>query len=773
MIIEKVVIKSFGLIRDMTLEFSKTVNVIEGHNEAGKSTIAAFIKYMLYGFGQNEGEGVSERKLRLNWDTGVAEGSMYVNVKGKRYLITRMTTLADNSERPMYKEESTIIDLATGAPAFGKVPAGEVFFGVDAELFENTAFVGQIGDSRINEGSVKESIENILFSGAETVNNRRAAFKISDKMKLLLHESGHGGTIVDLMKKSEELEEKLRFSDEENKLILVKEAELHDIRVKKAEYEDRLVKLHTLNNDYQNAMLIHTFDRLHELEEESDKKNADYNTFIEENTHFGFVPGREYITDIAVARQAVNDTYRTLSSAEEAYEREKSAVGITKEIESAIQICDECGGEEDIKISAGGLYHSQIRNIALMISGGLSAVAAAVMFILAKGAVGVIIGGAVAAAAALAGIGFGVYSYLGTGKKLSEIESKFATVSYRDLIGKIAHIAEQRNKRDGMLRSTETARAAKETAMLAYESAKLELAGVIIKWGGEPPASDLNGYLDSLEERVREFLDKKEALFAEKTESEQTVREIRKTLSDKSEIDIRAQVSPLRRKALVGVNYTDIINDISKQKELIKEQEERAREVDRTLFTLKSRAGDPGELYSKIQALDSRIEELRRKHKAYYIALKAIDGASENLRAEISPRLGEYATEMMSVMTDKKYTDFDVSDGLKVTFTAADGEKKSVDFLSGGTRDLAYIAVRLALVDMLYTERPPLCFDESFAHQDNVRARAMMKAIASLSKEGSQSFIFTCRNRESTLATELAKKAGVFRISHDDDSSLG
>ena len=341
MIIEKIVIKSFGLIRDMTLEFSKTINVIEGHNEAGKSTVAAFIKYMLYGFGPSEGEGIGERKLRLNWTTGTAEGSMYVSVKGKRYLITRMTSLTDNSARPTYKEEATIIDLSTGAPAFGKVPAGEVFFGVGAELFENTAFVGQIGDSRINEGSVKESIENILFSGAETVNNRRAAAKISDKMQLLLHEGGHGGTIVDLMRKAEELEEKLKKSDEENQLILVKEAELHDIRTKKADYEDRLVKLHSLNADYQNAMLVNAFDKLHELEEECEKKNAVYNSFIEENTHGGFVPGRDYLTDIAVARQTVNDTYRALTDAEAAYDKERCAVGITREIEGAIQICDE------------------------------------------------------------------------------------------------------------------------------------------------------------------------------------------------------------------------------------------------------------------------------------------------------------------------------------------------------------------------------------------------------------------------------------------------
>ena len=184
---------------------------------------------------------------------------------------------------------------------------------------------------------------------------------------------------------------------------------------------------------------------------------------------------------------------------------------------------------------------------------------------------------------------------------------------------------------------------------------------------------------------------------------------------------------------------------------------------------MKSRAGDPGELYSKIQAIETRIDVLSARHKACYIALKAIENASDNLRLEISPRLGSYATKMMGVMTDKKYNDFEVNDALGVSFSVGNGEQRSVDFLSGGTRDLAYIAVRMALVDMLYTERPPLLFDESFAHQDNARARAMMKAISSLTKEGSQSFIFTCRNRESQLAKEFSKKAGVFVISQSPD----
>ena len=120
-------------------------------------------------------------------------------------------------------------------------------------------------------------------------------------------------------------------------------------------------------------------------------------------------------------------------------------------------------------------------------------------------------------------------------------------------------------------------------------------------------------------------------------------------------------------------------------------------------------------------------------------------------------------------MTDKKYTSFDVSDGLKVSFKTQGGDDKSVDFLSGGTRDLTYIAVRMALIDMLYDEKPPVLFDESFAHQDNVRARSMMAGLKKLAAEGQQSFIFTCRAREAAIAKDLMKDSGVYKLSVVDE----
>ncbi len=774
MIIEKINIKSFGMLRDISMEFSDSVNVIEGRNEAGKSTLAAFIKYMLYGFeGVDGDEGISERRKRINWDTGRAEGSMTVRVRGRRYLINRSTVLVDPAaQRGTYREESAIVDLETGTPAFGKSPAGEVFFGVKRELFENTAFVGALGEARIAEGAVKESIENILFSGSERLNTEKAAARISDKMEALLHKTGSGGAIYELEQKLAVLEEDLARTNEANHMILAKEAELHEIREKRGAAEKKKESLHELDACYKNVMLIKSFDKLHDTEKEFEQRSEALADFIDANTHNHFVPTPAYLTDLAVARRGVNDTYRQMIETREKYSERKSAVGITPGLEQAIALSDTAGGEAAVLRESSSQQRKKIKSLALLILGALVALAALVTEIVAKGALATLVARIGFGVLALGGVALGVYALLSLRKSLDAIKAlceKFGTQNAEELAAKMAVIAENRQKRDDLLQSTQDAKTAAEDARKQYDDAKKELTSVILRWGEEPPTAALNEFLDRLEAKISAYLEQKNRLTEEKTRVETLMKEIRRSLADTSEIDIRARVSPLKRKALTDVNYQEILEGIEECKGVIEQQDRLAFDVENELSALKLRAKDPGELLTKIQALESRIEKLRLHHKAYYIAHDAVVGASENLREEISPRLGTYATNLMEIMTDKKYTSLDISEGMRVTFKNAEGQEKSVDFLSGGTQDMTYIAVRMALIDMLYTENPPICFDESFAHQDNARAKSMMEAIRYLSEEeGKQSFIFTCRARETALANEAVAAAGIYKLAARD-----
>ena len=770
MIIEKIHIKSFGMLRDMSMEFSDSVNVIEGRNEAGKSTLAAFIKYMLYGFeGVDSEESISERRKRVNWDTGRAEGTMTVRVRGRRYLINRSTVLVDPSApRGTYKEDCSILDMESGTPAFGKSPAGEVFFGVKRELFENTAFVGALGEARIAEGTVKESIENILFSGSERLSTQKAAAKIKDKMEALLHPSRLGGRIYELEQKLEGYREELAATNEANHLILAKEAELHEIRETRRTAERKRDDLYELDACYKNVMLIKSFDKLHDTEKEFEQRTEALNDYVEANRHNHFVPTPDYLQSLAAARRNVTDTYRRMIETREKYSERKNAVGITETIEQAIAVSDTVGGEDAVLKRSAALRGRRLRDIALCSIGALVALFALVAQIVAKGVMATLWPRIGLIVLVLMGAGLGVYAALSLRKGLDAMKAlceKFGTQNAEELSQKIAVIAENRRMRDSLIETTRFAKLDAEEARAKYDAAKKELTSVILLWGEEPPTSALNEFLDRLEAKISAYLEQESRLTAEKQRVETLMKEIRRSLADTSEIDIRAKVSPLKRKALTDINHQEILQGIEEHKAVIELQDRRAFEVENELSALKLRASDPGELLTKIQALEVQIEKLRRHHKAYFIAHDAIVKAADNLREEISPRLGAYATHLMEIMTDKKYTSLDVSGGMRVTFTNADGQVKSADFLSGGTQDLTYIAVRMALIDMLYTESPPVCFDESFAHQDNVRARSMMEAIRYLAEEeGRQSFIFTCRTRETGLANLAVAGAGIYKL---------
>ena len=768
MIIERIDILHFGMLTDMTLDFSERINILEGHNEVGKSTIAAFIKYMLYGFDTESTEGLSERQKRVQWQTGLAEGRMTVRVRGKRYQLYRSTLTSEVGGRTVYKEDSSITDMETGTPAFGKSPAGEVFFGTDRAFFENTAFLGSLDSAHIETGTVKEAIENILFSGNERISSRRALEKLDDKMETLMHKSGVGGTISDLTRQKEALEEVLRTAAEDNRRILEKEAELHEIRRLRDEAEEKRTKLLELDAYYKNVMLIQTFDKLHELEEEAETKAEAYRQFTEEHTYEGFLPTEGYLAELRAARLSLHETFDARREAQAAHEERRRAPGVTREIEGAIAHVDALGGEDAVR----GRAKAHRTDGRIWMAGAILAVLLALAVLVMRlmpaltfmtGPVGTAL--LCAGGMCLVASGISVFFFFRERGRLVALAGEFGVPGYRELLDKLAVIAEVRGKRDSLVRATENARLDEVEATRRYEAAKERLTELILRWSAEVPETAIDAFMDALEARVCAFLQEKETKWEEKNLTELTVKEIRRTLSDKSEIDIRAGVSPLKRKALAEINHDEIINGLAECRTTITEQDALAFRVESELDLLKNRAVDPTEVHSKMRRLTDRIDELNMRYKAYALAYGTIENASSSLRESISPRLGAFVTELMEQMTDRKYTDVDVSEGLTVSFTDATGEARSVDFLSDGTQDMVYMAVRMALIDMLYTEKPPILLDETFAHQDNQRSRAMMKAIAALADEGYQSFIFTCRGREATLARELDAGAGVYKLS--------
>ena len=77
------------------------------------------------------------------------------------------------------------------------------------------------------------------------------------------------------------------------------------------------------------------------------------------------------------------------------------------------------------------------------------------------------------------------------------------------------------------------------------------------------------------------------------------------------------------------------------------------------------------------------------------------------------------------------------------------GNPLPVDKLSRGTRELIFLALRLALVSS-YKRRGanmPIVLDDVFVNFDDNRARAAAKVLVDISNSGQQMLVFTCHKR--------------------------
>ena len=194
MFIEKLSIESFGSLSNVSYDLTSGINIFHGKNESGKSTLAAFIKFIFYGLlGKMPDASMSEKTRYTNWDHGISGGSLVINKNGIRYRIERRVVPAAKASG---KETLKVIDLASNTEVFaGKCP-GEVFFGVSEDIFSQTAFSAQGSGSVVDSEKMNTAIDNMMLAGNETLNVKGALKKLDEARVFLLHKNRKGAEFV-------------------------------------------------------------------------------------------------------------------------------------------------------------------------------------------------------------------------------------------------------------------------------------------------------------------------------------------------------------------------------------------------------------------------------------------------------------------------------------------------------------------------------------------------------------------------------------------------
>ncbi len=201
----KLHIDNFGTLRNYDYTFHEGLNVFREDNGWGKSTMAAFLKAMLYGFGTKRSRDITEneRKRYLPWQGGTYGGSLDFEAGGVQYRVFR--TFGDTPA----KDKTRIINLDSGATArINPDKLGESLFGLDANAFRRSIYIRQNGlEIEDAVGSLHARL-NALVSQANDAGAFDGAVELlTNQIKQYVPLRGTNGELPQINRQIEELEQ--------------------------------------------------------------------------------------------------------------------------------------------------------------------------------------------------------------------------------------------------------------------------------------------------------------------------------------------------------------------------------------------------------------------------------------------------------------------------------------------------------------------------------------------------------------------------------------
>ena len=173
--------------------------------------------------------------------------------------------------------------------------------------------------------------------------------------------------------------------------------------------------------------------------------------------------------------------------------------------------------------------------------------------------------------------------------------------------------------------------------------------------------------------------------------------------------------------------------------------------------------GHPDDLERQLRSMQEQLAQLQGEYDALAMALGSLRTANVALQNRFSPELGRRAAEIFADMTGSDWSSILLDREFHLSAeTDSDPTRRNVQLLSTGTADQLYLAVRLAICEMILPpeQNPPLILDDALLTFDDMRLGKTLDYLTQLG-EKRQILLFTCQGRE---AAYLSGRAGVHII---------
>jgi len=773
--IERLRIDGFGKLVDRTIDFDPAFNVIYGPNEAGKSTLSAALLASLYGFGRGE------KDLWRPWSGArYATALTYELADGRSFEVRRDF---ERDAKGVRVYDANGADASAEASVGGKiVNPGEAHLGIPLEVFVNASFAAQ-GDVAI-DGARAERITHALARALDGGPKEDAALGALKRLDDALAE--HVGKkkatvnaplrhlhdeIAEAAERVEVMRAQLRALDDARSRLAAETLRAEDLEaaLRDSERRGRALRLYTLRSRLDSLSEIR--DDLAALQAE----RAQYNDV--EGFAGGYVGEldesyREWHTLAALARAQDEDAARArLGPALLAELEERSADGGALD-DAAFAELEAAGAAATTARDEATHTADRAQSARRQVNGGSELFGAA----FASGAF-VAVGAIVLAIFhdwLLAGVvGFvAVLLFAFAWSRAARRRSALRTIAT-------------------MQRAADDA-AAREHAAAASVAAVLEPLGV----ASIEELARYRARANELRERKREAarlveravqtrqraaaaakrFDDLAARLIESTGSREgdlaaaKRRETRKIARDG--IDLRLHMLDVRRTDVLGSDdefalERELADLLAEGVEAVAPEGGSPRAFEAERADLQRRAsesraaaagaaaelraaefqiGDLAAADERLQTLRARARRLERFEAAVSLARRTIDERTKEAHQKFARRLADYASETFAHVTTRRYLDLRVDPiSLEVRVRVPEtGAIESVERLSAGTREQAFLVVRLAMVRMFSEglETAPLMLDDPFAYWDDERIARSLPLLEA-SATGAQLVLFT------------------------------
>ena len=229
--IRRIQVADFGKLHDIELDFSDGFQTITGENGWGKSTMAAFIKAMLYGMEATTRRSLleNERRHYQPWQGGAYGGSMEFSAGGKMYRVER--TFGSKEKDDTF----ALYDLSTGLLSTDySERLGEDLFHIDRGAWERSCYLGQRKLEVLVNDSLHARLSHAEEDAGDIENYERAAASLEERMKFL-KKTGNRGEIARLQEERRQVREQIEAYETQQEKLWQAQRELLEKRLKEQE----------------------------------------------------------------------------------------------------------------------------------------------------------------------------------------------------------------------------------------------------------------------------------------------------------------------------------------------------------------------------------------------------------------------------------------------------------------------------------------------------------------------------------------------------------